>query len=53
VLLINHGAEAFEIKHGERIAQMIVASHETVSWLPEAELTETLRGAGGYGSSGI
>jgi dUTP pyrophosphatase len=53
VLLINHGSETFEINHGERIAQMIVAPHETVKWVPENELSETLRGAGGYGSSGI
>jgi dUTP pyrophosphatase len=52
VLLINHGQEAFIINHGERIAQMIVAKHETVEWEITSELSDTTRGAGGYGSSG-
>ena len=53
VLLINHGQDAFIINHGERIAQMIVAKHETVSWQITTDLSDTTRGAGGYGSSGI
>lgn len=53
VLLINLGQEAFEIANGERIAQMVVARHETVKWMVAEQLTETARGAGGYGSSGI
>ncbi len=52
VLLINHSAEAFEIKSGERIAQMILAKHEVINWVPTEELTETNRGKGGYGSTG-
>lgn len=52
VLLINHGSEAFPIHAGDRIAQMIVAKHETVIWQAVDELSETARGAGGYGSSG-
>lgn len=52
VLLINFGTEHFEIKPGERIAQMIVARHETVIWNPVSSLDETERGAGGYGSTG-
>jgi len=52
VLLINHGQLSFEIQHGERIAQMIVAQHERVYWLQTDALTDTLRGEGGYGSSG-
>lgn len=52
VLLINLGQEPFEIAHGERIAQMVVARHETVKWMVAEQLTETARGAGGYGSSG-
>lgn len=52
VLLINHGQEAFEIKNGERIAQMVVAAHDTVTWTMTETLSETERGAGGYGSSG-
>ncbi len=52
VLLINHGNEPFTVNHGERIAQMVVAKHETVTWEVTHELTDTTRGAGGYGSSG-
>lgn len=52
VLLVNLGNESFEIKHGERIAQMIIAKHETASWQVVDQLGETARGAGGYGSTG-
>lgn len=52
VLLINLGQEAFVIRNGERIAQMIVARHEQISWEETTELSETGRGAGGYGSTG-
>ncbi len=52
VLLINLGDENFEINNGERIAQMIVAKHETVTWNSVNELGSTERGAGGYGSTG-
>lgn len=52
VLLINLGSEPFEIKHGERIAQMIIAKHETANWQVVEQLSETTRGAGGYGSTG-
>jgi dUTP pyrophosphatase len=52
VLLINHGAETFEINDGERIAQLVVAQHATVSWQETSTLTNTERGEGGYGSSG-
>lgn len=52
VLLINFGEEPFEIRHGERIAQMIIARHETAEWITVEELSETARGAGGYGSTG-
>lgn len=52
VLLINHGTEAFEIKNGERIAQMVIAKHETATWEIVNELSETGRGQGGYGSTG-
>ncbi|MBO2526545.1 MAG: dUTP diphosphatase, partial [Bacteroidetes bacterium] len=45
--------EAFEIQHGERIAQMIIAKHETVQWEEVDTLSETERGAGGFGSSGV
>lgn len=52
VLLINLGGEPFEVKHGERIAQMIIAKHETANWQVVDQLGETTRGAGGYGSTG-
>lgn len=52
VLLVNLSDEAFIIEDGERIAQMVIASHETVNWLESAELEATERGAGGYGSTG-
>jgi dUTP pyrophosphatase len=52
VLLINLSDEPFTIKNGERIAQMVVSKHETISWVPVEELSDTARGAGGYGSTG-
>ncbi len=52
VLLINFGHEAFVVQSGERIAQMIIAQHETAEWNPVEVLSETNRGAGGYGSTG-
>jgi len=53
VLLINLSTEPFVINHGERIAQMIVAKHETVVWEQVEDLSETLRGHGGYGHTGV
>lgn len=52
VLLINHSDLDFEINHGERIAQMVIAKHEQVIWIENESLNNTERGAGGYGSSG-
>ena len=52
VLLINHGTEDFEIKDGERIAQMVIAAHARIEWNSVTELEETERGAGGFGSTG-
>jgi dUTP pyrophosphatase len=52
VVLINHSEEDFTIRNGDRIAQMIVARHETVEWMPTDELSDTSRGAGGYGHTG-
>ncbi len=52
VLLINLSHEDFEIKKGERIAQLVVAKHERVAWLEVNELSPTERGEGGYGSTG-
>jgi len=52
VILINHGKEAFEINDGERIAQMVIAKHETIEWNLTDSLDSTTRGAGGFGSTG-
>lgn len=52
VLLINMGTEVFEIKNGERIAQMIISQHATAEFALVETLTESNRGAGGYGSTG-
>lgn len=52
VLLINHGSEDFLIQDGERIAQLVVAQHTTVTWQQSTSLSDTQRGEGGYGSSG-
>jgi len=52
VLLINLGEEDFEINTGDRIAQMIVAKYERIEWEPAEELSDTVRGLGGYGHTG-
>lgn len=52
VLLINHGKNDYIVKFGERIAQIIIAKYEKVELESREELTETARGAGGYGSTG-
>ncbi|MBR5034964.1 MAG: dUTP diphosphatase [Bacteroidales bacterium] len=52
VLLVNLGHEPFIINPGERIAQMVVARHERVEWVPVDDLAESERGAGGFGSTG-
>lgn len=52
VLLVNLGAEPFTVRHGERIAQMIVAPVVRAAFEEVATLSETGRGAGGFGSTG-
>ena len=52
VLLINLSDTSFEIKDGDRIAQMIIARHENAEWTLVEELPETKRGIGGFGSTG-
>ena len=52
VSLVNLSNEPFEIVPGERIAQMVVARHECVEWEDAETLSETGRGAGGWGSTG-
>jgi dUTP pyrophosphatase len=53
ILLINLSQEDFVIQDGERIAQMVVARHEQIEWLPVKELANTQRAAGGFGSTGV
>ncbi len=52
VILVNLSNEPFEIKPGERIAQLVIARHERAEWELVEELSETERGAGGFGSTG-
>ncbi len=52
VILINLSAENHEINHGDRIAQMVIQQVERVEWLLVDELTETVRGEGGFGHTG-
>jgi dUTP pyrophosphatase len=52
VLLINLSTEACTIQPGERIAQLVVARYEQVEWTAVEALSDTERGAGGYGHSG-
>ena len=53
VILINHSDVPFVIKDGDRIAQMVIARHETASFTVVTSLDETARGEGGFGSTGI
>ena len=52
VILINHGSEPFAILRGDRVAQLVLAPVTRASWLEVADLDETARGAGGFGSTG-
>ena len=53
VILVNLSNDDFVIQNGERIAQMIIAKHERAEWIEVQELTETSRGEGGFGSTGV
>ncbi len=52
IIMINLSNEAFEIKDGERIAQMIINKYEKITWETVEKLDETQRGTGGFGSTG-
>ena len=52
VILVNLSQEAFTIERGMRIAQMVIAKHETVEWELVEDLENTERGSGGFGSTG-
>lgn len=53
VILVNISHENIVIENGERIAQLVIAKHERAEWIEVNELSETSRGAGGFGSTGI
>ncbi len=52
VIMVNLSTEPFTVNDGDRIAQLVVARHETVEWTPVPSLDETERGEGGFGHSG-
>jgi len=52
VLLVNLSDTDFVINNGDRIAQMVIAKHETISWQAVDALSDTARGEGGYGHTG-
>ncbi|QNL22313.1 dUTP diphosphatase [Hyphobacterium sp. CCMP332] len=52
VILVNLSEDSFEINHGERIAQLVIAKHETIEWIESHELANSSRSSGGFGSTG-
>src|SRR5690554_412007 len=52
VILVNLSNDPFVINNGDRIAQLVIASHQRATWIPVETLTETQRGSGGFGSTG-
>jgi dUTP pyrophosphatase len=53
VILVNLSNEDFTIENGERVAQLVIAKHERADWIEVQELSETARGEGGFGSTGV
>lgn len=53
VILVNLSDEDFTVENGERVAQMVIAKHERAEWVEVETLSETDRGAGGFGSTGV
>ena len=53
VILVNISNEDFTIENGERVAQLVIAKHERADWVEVNELSDTARGAGGFGSTGV
>ena len=53
VILVNLSNEEFTVENGERIAQLVIAKHERAEWLEVETLSETDRGEGGFGSTGV
>ena len=53
MILVNLSNDDFVINDGERIAQLVIAKHERAEWKVVEILSETERGAGGFGSTGV
>ena len=53
VILVNLSNEDFTIENGERIAQLVLASHQRAQWQQVNQLSDTARGEGGFGSTGV
>lgn len=53
VIMVNLSPEEYRIQNGDRIAQMIISKHEQAEWEEVADLSETKRGAGGFGHTGV
>ena len=53
VLLVNLSNDMFTIEPGERIALMVIAKHEQIEWVEQQTLSESERGEGGFGSTGV
>ena len=52
VILVNLSNDSFTVTNGERVAQLVIARHERAEWVEVEELSDTTRGAGGFGSTG-
>jgi len=53
IILINLSQDSYTINNGDRIAQLVIASHEQAKWIEVNELSKTVRGINGFGSTGI
>ncbi len=53
VILVNLSNEDFTVENGERVAQLVITKHERAEWIDVQELSETARGEGGFGSTGV
>lgn len=53
VILVNLSNEDFTVNNGERIAQLVIAKHDRANWIEVDQLSETDRGEGGFGSTGV
>lgn len=53
VILVNLSGDPFVVENGERVAQLVIAKHERAEWIEVGTLSETVRGEGGFGSTGV